>query len=468
LAVDAQPEMQTLACKMKQALDCSIPKKIASQDWHLPFITNYELTKHTPDYLAYISAMRCARISYLNHDATSPNVEKDYLGGVTLRNDGHCFIGGTKVLTIEGFMNFKDVTDETLIANIDMNTLEFVSWEKPIRIIARPIGEDKVYYYPSIDLGVTEHHTMIGSVVSVISDRTKYTNSAYKPSDLNSKYCKFKTKGESRAMLPKKCNFEPNFNLDYIEGQFIGFYIGDGFKLGGTHCIRLVKNRKIVYLKKLFSQLQIEFSEKERGVTSAGNVIHEFKFNYKFDLSDVCGNNAMNKKIPDFVLHNLDMLAGIFDGLKNSDGSLTKNTWNYSTVSPILQYQIVSYSKLVGLSIISNKARCIKGVETYRLRCDTFKYHTVNSGKKDDSVVIKNIPSESIVYCVEVPNHAIIIETESGRSVISGNCSPLEHQATPMDLNIGGFVKGQTHMDRNGDMWSGNFKGWNQFRHLLD
>ena len=45
--------------------------------------------------------------------------------------------------------------------------------------------------------------------------------------------------------------------------------------------------------------------------------------------------------------------------------------------------------------------------------------------------------------------------------------SPFEHVARPMDLTIGGFNKGQTHMDAKGDMWSANFKGFVQYRQSL-
>lgn len=50
----------------------------------------------------------------------------------------------------------------------------------------------------------------------------------------------------------------------------------------------------------------------------------------------------------------------------------------------------------------------------------------------------------------------------------------LEHQATPMSnpeatLNDGSiWQNGVSHMDKNGDMWSGNFKHWVQFRKTIE
>lgn len=63
--------------------------------------------------------------------------------------------------------------------------------------------------------------------------------------------------------------------------------------------------------------------------------------------------------------------------------------------------------------------------------------------------------------------------------------SPVEHQATPMNgssawgesidypgqsefISPYGWGKGITHCDRNGNLWSGNLRGWTQYRQLLE
>lgn len=55
------------------------------------------------------------------------------------------------------------------------------------------------------------------------------------------------------------------------------------------------------------------------------------------------------------------------------------------------------------------------------------------------------------------------------------HCSPFEHQATPMadpfvsvnDRDFNNHDEGATHIDMNGDLWSGNFKGWIQHRQII-
>lgn len=79
---DAQPEIRHLAGMMHQAMDDSIPV-LRGRDrddpwsWHLPYVRETE-REHLPvEILRKLSAARCARVSYLTHDGTLPNVEKD-------------------------------------------------------------------------------------------------------------------------------------------------------------------------------------------------------------------------------------------------------------------------------------------------------------------------------------------------------------------------------------------------------
>lgn len=48
------------------------------------------------------------------------------------------------------------------------------------------------------------------------------------------------------------------------------------------------------------------------------------------------------------------------------------------------------------------------------------------------------------------------------------HASPVEHQATPiLDVQESPWQEGVTHVDRNGDYWSGNLCGWIQYRKLI-
>lgn len=79
---DADPTIQELAYTMGEAI---VGSEASSDQWHLPYINDNEFWKERSkgvedmdwNTLAMISAARCARVSYLNHDGTKPEIEKD-------------------------------------------------------------------------------------------------------------------------------------------------------------------------------------------------------------------------------------------------------------------------------------------------------------------------------------------------------------------------------------------------------
>lgn len=71
---DADPTMRALAEAMRDAIEGSAPRHA---EWHLPYVSDGELWAHGADVSALISAARCARVSYLNHDGTAPDIDKD-------------------------------------------------------------------------------------------------------------------------------------------------------------------------------------------------------------------------------------------------------------------------------------------------------------------------------------------------------------------------------------------------------
>jgi hypothetical protein len=83
----AQPEMRDLAEKMKSALDASTPKLLRPGEWHLPYVTDYEVKTtqfrfplrdpFVHETLTKLSVARCARVSYLTHEGKPPDVGDD-------------------------------------------------------------------------------------------------------------------------------------------------------------------------------------------------------------------------------------------------------------------------------------------------------------------------------------------------------------------------------------------------------
>lgn len=73
---DAQPEFQVLARHMAVAYAASEPKKLTPHVWHLPYVQDSEHRMSVSIQLK-LSVARCARVSYMNHDGTEPDIEED-------------------------------------------------------------------------------------------------------------------------------------------------------------------------------------------------------------------------------------------------------------------------------------------------------------------------------------------------------------------------------------------------------
>lgn len=89
---DAQPEIQELARLIKLAMDERPPKMLEAGEWHLPYIGNDDLSgEYGKDVTALraISAARCSRVSYLNHDKSNPDIDKDLSQADNLWLSGH-------------------------------------------------------------------------------------------------------------------------------------------------------------------------------------------------------------------------------------------------------------------------------------------------------------------------------------------------------------------------------------------
>lgn len=77
---DAQPEIQELATRIKEAMDASTPVvRDASNPWHLPYTDDMVPARAGGGLLDLIKVCvaRCARTSYRLHDGSYPPIEKD-------------------------------------------------------------------------------------------------------------------------------------------------------------------------------------------------------------------------------------------------------------------------------------------------------------------------------------------------------------------------------------------------------
>lgn len=90
---DAEDHMQLIAKALKKAYDESKPEELDAEQWHLPFIKLEEkkAATHIEEQMILVkcSVARCARVSYLNHDGSDPDMAKDLELHSRLLESGH-------------------------------------------------------------------------------------------------------------------------------------------------------------------------------------------------------------------------------------------------------------------------------------------------------------------------------------------------------------------------------------------
>lgn len=75
--VDAQPEMRTLADAIYKAREESVPQRLKTDGWHLPYVSQEERDNHGIKTATKLSVARCARVSYLTQDGEVPAKDTD-------------------------------------------------------------------------------------------------------------------------------------------------------------------------------------------------------------------------------------------------------------------------------------------------------------------------------------------------------------------------------------------------------
>ena len=91
---DAAPLMQMLGNAIRDAMGPAPTEIKYTSGWHLPYATEEEINAAKSnatirECLPWVCAARCARVSYLNHDGTAPDIDKDMVLAKKLHTSGH-------------------------------------------------------------------------------------------------------------------------------------------------------------------------------------------------------------------------------------------------------------------------------------------------------------------------------------------------------------------------------------------
>jgi thymidylate synthase (FAD) len=388
-----------------------------------------------PEQVIY-QAAKCDYSETPIHTQTIPHPSKcgEWIVERLLSNDrGHygCYSSDTQVLTEDGWIYWTEVTTDTILAAYDTTT-GIVKFERP-SAVQRWDYSDKMYHLDgqALDFLVSPDHRMI--VQNRKKDGTWSESYAITANEVYGKSVRYITTGNLSSSDRKYISTPID---DSCFWSLIGFWIGDGDIHTGKNTLRfhLKKSRKINYLQNLCSELGIDFyaTQNDRYVVSYPAIGEWMKAN--------CLTIHQDKKIPDGYLRlEKDCVYSLFDGLKNSDGTIRRNTWSYSTTSKILSEQLQAIAAVNDL-----KFTCSTEIrendnhsDLYCLRMTDRIYPRVeiNQSTRSRTYTEEWVDYNGEIHCATVSTGALIVR-RNGKVAICGNC--LEHPA--ITFSVSGYV----------------------------
>lgn len=319
---------------------------------------------------------------------------------------GHCHDENTEVLTNRGYILFKELSTEDMIAqfNTDGNFIGFTSDYNFLQ------EEYKGPVYTSesqvINFKVTEDHKFIFGTRGAKGLRVDSIKNLY-----NRKEFRIPTVSQ------KPIDYTNQFTSNQL--KLFGFFIGDGFrdKDNSKFLFHISKERKIDYLKSLgFEDLHIRPKGDGTFYCSVNNQgIHP----------DLFYTDDKEKTIPNVLFS--ENITYLLDGMINSDGHISKtNTILYDTKSKSLEAILSLLLTIHGINFRLSHAESYKENAHYRftiVKSNSLPF--VKDARHTNDRLVKTNESLTI-YSVETPSR-FIATRRKGVPMISGNSSTLEH-----------------------------------------
>ena len=372
--------------------------------------------------------------------------------GIVLDPLAGCYDKETEVLTKKGWKHFKDVTFDDEIATLNPITKE-LEYQRPIRIINYHY-KGKMYYVKTkkVDLNVTPDHNVYVAMRKYPLPKKEWKFAFYKPSEIFGKYViyskSFIWKGrEKEYVLLEGCSSKNQQKYHPVQIpidlflQFLGYYLSEGSVPSGQKDYRIqistdmkdkYRNKMVEVAKKLASILGRKIFQDKRGRI----IIFDKRLYYFLKRLGY----ANTKYIPrEFLELPRDKLHILLESLIEGDGHKKGSKMEYYTVSKQLADDVqelalkcgydatVSIRKpkyvRIGDRLIYSKQSYIVHISKRSLNPRVYIKRNLLDGKRkgySSKCVEEWIDYDGMVYCVEVPNHVILIR-RNGKVVWCGN-----------------------------------------------
>lgn len=390
-----------------------------------------ELLDYMGDDLAVVNA---ARVSFNKESEWDMYTESGVPTGETKLSDADtrlikylakydhwCYDDKTEIFTTKGWINFLELTEDDKVAQVsgweqEDFTFEFVKPQE----IHKTWYEGEMYCVEGskISYSVTPHHKMLymGRTSAGLTGKWEIGNS----DKLFGKFKRIKTTSSWKTTNPVD-------DSSYDEGALVGFLLGDGFqpmKFNNprTVYVRLKVERKIAYLREILNRMGVEY----RCITDKHGVT-VFTIDYQIKLYK--GSDKFFS-LESAIEKGFSFCKGLYDGLLNSDGSVKRNTYTFSSSSEALVELFCGVATVCGFNPIMNAPRHMENPNhntNYRVMIQTRDTFTVNNGKTGGEKEFIKEDYKGYVACVTVPTGMLLVR-RNGKQMVCGN-TPFAHTA---------------------------------------
>lgn len=387
-----------------------------------------ELLDHTgnPEKLIALAAKLCyagCDIDQLKGRLTIDEIERF---NTMLMEMGHCYDSETEVLTSTGFKLWKDVTYDDKLACIDAETGNMVGFEQPTRLTKREIDEKVVEFsHKYASLKVTQGHRLYCYISNTEEKRVNPKFEIRRPIEIIKDKQLWQTPMRMKTCANNKIDIVSNHDTIY---KLFGFFIGDGHvrknivtDKGKTIKFHIKLERKINFLKEICNELGYKFTTYEHNSYGIEMSDYSEKF-FRDNFYTIDGD----KTFPDeFLNMTANQFNNFIEGLLNSDGHYSGRDKNdlYFTTSDNLANKLQALCCINGRPVNITKAK--NGCNKLYIMTERMSKPMFNDSRNKNSKV-EIVHYQGAVYCATVSTGLLMIRRK-GHTLISGNCSPLEH-----------------------------------------
>lgn len=379
---------------------------------------------------------------------------------------GECFAEGHQVFTKRGWVNFKDTKEDEIVATMNPVTKEF-EWQPIMRRVEYDYSGDMIHLHSkTFDVLTTPQHKFF---VTRTYNHNKF-DSVY-AKDLNSSH-----------LIPKKFNWvgqtKETLKLETIYGtldidtklfcEFMGWYLAEGwyeFKDSNSSWNVSLSQKKISgvnEIKNLLEKLNWEYSENIEKETQE----HTFMVTNKV-LAAYClqFGKCRDKFVPEIIKElNQECIQIFLDAFSKGDGNMKEL---YTTSRFLMNDLTELVHKTNGSTNVTEEEQfqlfyTVKNLLTGEEKeINNFDYYTKEeyNNKEDFEITskrkfytntklyiisrrdrnyysVEGMTKEVVqytgkVYCVEVPNHIILVKERTGKSLIINQCDHPEDSTSP-------------------------------------